>query len=112
MHKFAMAMGLLLLVSPLTGCSSVKNLLGMGVDDTVLPGAREAAIPGKPSFPDPNDAPPTIEQPGGGVAQSASPNQAPGQQTASGPLPEVKSACKPSDPKCKPATGGTFNDPQ
>lgn len=41
-------------LSLLTGCSYVNSLTGQ-TDNTVLPGKREDAIPGRSSFPDKPD---------------------------------------------------------
>jgi len=41
-------------LSLLTGCSYVNSLTGQ-TDNTVLPGKREDAIPGRPTFPDKPD---------------------------------------------------------
>jgi outer membrane biogenesis lipoprotein LolB len=78
----------------LTGCSSVNNLLGQ-TDNTVLPGQREDAIPGRTQFPEKQD-----------VAVSSAAGKA--------GAPNSESYCKPDDPACKPpgTTGDTFKDPQ
>lgn len=79
-----------------TGCGALDRLTG-GVDDTVLPGQREEAIPGRSTFPDRPD--PTIEQ----APQPLDP-----------PPPEdVGTACEPGDPSCSPPAGDdVFSDPQ
>src|SRR5260221_13267115 len=100
MRKF---MGLLLvgLTLSVTGCSTFNKMTGQ-TDETVLPGSREDAIPGKTQFPDPSDRAPTEQQPGGqSTAQ---------QQPAPTTTPE--NHCKPGDKACQPGSGGTFNDPQ
>ncbi len=80
-------------LSLLTGCSYVNSLTGQ-TDNTVLPGAREDAIPGRPSFPQKQDV------------QTGSTSKA-----ASG---TGGSGCVAGDPDCKPpsSTGDTFADPQ
>jgi hypothetical protein len=77
----------------LSGCSSVNNLLGQ-TDNTVLPGQREDAIPGRPSFPEKKDV---------AVGSSGT--------TGSG---TSGTYCAPDDPACKPpaTSGDTFKDPQ
>ena len=75
----------------LTGCSYVDTVTGQ-TNNKVLPGQREDAIPGRPTFPDKADPQVgTASQPGG---------------TGSG--------CSDSDPACKPpaTTNDTFKDPQ
>ena len=68
----------------LAGCSYMDRLTG-STDDTVLPGSREDAIPGKRQFPDNSDAAPPPDAP----------------------------LCKKGDPNCPPQTAdGTFSDPQ
>ncbi len=85
----------------LGGCSTINSLTGQ-TDDTVLPGKREEAIPGRAQFPDQPD--PLVKP--SGAAQPAAPSGAasPGTQ---------ESACKKDDPDCKPASDdGVFSDPQ
>lgn len=79
----------------LSGCSSVNNLLGQS-DNTVLPGQREDAIPGRPSFPEKKD-----------VATGSTSNPGTGTGTSG-------TYCAPDDPGCKPpaTSGDTFKDPQ
>jgi hypothetical protein len=48
---------LLIMCLALAGCGYMDKLTG-GRDDTVLPGPREDAIPGKKQFPEPDAAPP------------------------------------------------------
>ena len=83
-----MALGLI--VAGLTACSTISKITGQ-TDDTVLPGQREEAIPGKAQFPESSDV--------------ATAPPAAGQQTAA---PE----CPADDPNCKPQSDGTFSDPQ
>ncbi len=82
-------------------CSYLDKLTG-GTDDTVLPGSREAAIPGKSQFPEASDTP-VIEQPGGG--QTA-------QTGTDATVAPAEPACKAGDANCPPASDGTFDDPQ
>lgn len=79
----------------LSGCSSVNNLLGK-TDNTVLPGQREDAIPGRPKFPEKQDT---------AVGSAANPGTGTG---------TAGTYCAPNDPACKPpaSTGDTFKDPQ
>lgn len=87
----------------LSGCSTMNNLLGE-TNNTVLPGQREDAIPGRPSFPEKRDV--AVGGPGSsGTAASAS--------TSSGAVTD-ESYCAPEDPECRPpaTTGDTFSDPQ
>lgn len=76
----------------LSGCSSVNNLLGK-TDNTVLPGQREDAIPGRTKFPEKSD-----------VATA----------TSGGSTGTSGTYCAPDDPACKPpaTSGDTFKDPQ
>ena len=68
----------LLLTGLLSGCGSMSNLLGTGVDNTVLPGSREDVIPGKAQFPEAGD--PSTLQPTGSAG--APPPAAPGEPSA------------------------------
>lgn len=90
------------------GCSTFKRLTGE-VDDSVLPGQREAAIPDRPVFPDPNEK--KSYRPAGTPAdQTASTGTAPvDTSTAASPAPTT--ACKAGDPACAPS-GDVFSDPQ
>jgi hypothetical protein len=82
----------------ISGCSTFDKLTG-SVDDTVLPGQREDAIPGRAKFPDTAD--PTVEQ----APQPLDPPPASGDDTSA--------ACPPDDPACAPPAGDdTFSDPQ
>ena len=81
----------------LGGCSTFNSLTGQ-TDDTVLPGQREDAIPGRAQFPESSAA----------TSSASAPESAP-QEPADTPQP----ACQPEDPACKPASGDdTFSDPQ
>ncbi len=77
----------------LGGCSTIDKITGQ-TDNTVLPGQREEAIPGRNQFPENSEA-----------AQAPQPIE---------PAPvEVAPACQPDDPDCQPAPGDdTFSDPQ
>ncbi|MFT3987307.1 hypothetical protein [Aestuariivirga sp.] len=77
----------------IAGCSSINKLTGQ-TDDTILPGQREDAIPGKPVFPAPGEAR-QIDQPGGGTVTA---NQNIG--------------CADDDTACKNGTGGGDSSPQ
>lgn len=79
----------------LTGCGALNSLTGQ-TDNTVLPGQREDAIPGRSSFPDKQDA--SVGSTAG-TSKSGSPDE---------------TYCAPDDPACKPpgTTGDTFSDPQ
>jgi hypothetical protein len=79
----------------LSGCSTVNNLLGQ-TDNTVLPGQREDAIPGRTKFPEKQDV--AVGSAGG----------------SGGTSPSSETYCAPDDPACKPpgTTGDTFSDPQ
>ncbi len=99
MRKFIAALVLVVASLSATGCSYIDRLTG-STDNTVLPGTREDAIPGKSQFPEPGDTA-TIEQPGG-TAQTATGD------TATAPEP----ACKAGDPDCAQPEDGTFSDPQ
>ena len=81
-------------VALLTGCSSVNNLLGKN-DNTVLPGQREDAIPGRTKFPEKQDV--AVGSAGGASTAVSS-----------------ETYCAPDDPACKPpgSAGDTFKDPQ
>jgi len=80
-------------LSLLSGCSYVNSLTGQ-TDNTVLPGAREDAIPGRSSFPQKQD-----------VQTGSTSKAAPG---------GAQPGCAAGDPDCKPpsTTGDTFSDPQ
>ncbi len=110
-----MLRGRLLVVVALTcflsGCSSINSLLGE-VDNTVLPGAREEAIPGRPTFPEKQDVAvgtaPTAPQ--GAESNPAVKSAAPEGEAAA----PAETYCAPDDPTCKPpeTTSETFQDPQ
>lgn len=114
-----------------SGCSSLQQLAGMGRDDTVLPGNREDAIPGKASFPDPNDKlkPGATTgdnvQPPDDIATKDTLSQLPPEPDTAAAAPAAPAApCKPTDQKCKLAaakaakasaaqqSGDVFSDPQ
>lgn len=78
----------------LSGCSMLNSLTGQ-TDNTVLPGQREDAIPGRTQFPE------------GQTATSRS-------STASGAASTAETYCAPDDAACKPpaTTGETFKDSQ
>jgi hypothetical protein len=91
----------LALVLALGGCSTINSLTGES-NDTVLPGQREDAIPGRSQFPESSSAASTAAEPG--------PAQPP---LEAEPPAAADSACEPGDPACQPATGDdTFSDPQ
>ncbi|MCB1378963.1 MAG: hypothetical protein KDK89_11435 [Alphaproteobacteria bacterium] len=78
----------------LSGCGAFDKFTGQ-VDDTVLPGQREDAVPGRSQFPDKAEGPVTQ-----GSDTSAEPEQAP------------SSPCAADDPACQPSSDGVFSDPQ
>lgn len=79
----------------LGGCSTIDRMTG-SVDNTVLPGQREDAIPGRAKFPESDPA---------STASTGAPQQAP--SGADEPL------CPADDPSCAPPAGDdTFSDPQ
>ena len=81
----------------LSGCSTLNSLTGQ-TDNTVLPGQREDAIPGRAKFPERQD-----------VAVSS-----PSSKGSSGAVAGNETYCAPDDPGCKPpgSSGDTFSDPQ
>ena len=87
----------------LTGCSYVEKLTGQ-TDDTVLPGQREDAIPGRSQFPDQTVAAQTTAEPavksGGEPAATSQPQDAP-------------APCPADAPDCEPTTADDmFSDGQ
>lgn len=125
MRNGFMAALIVALAITVSACSSIEKLTGMGRDDTVLPGTREDAIPGKPSFPDPNDQ----LKPGGTTGDNATQQGAAAQNSAAPtqstlePAPAPTAPCKPTDQKCKLAakkaaaaaaqqSSDVFSDPQ
>ena len=97
----ALALGAVLLL--LGGCSAVNSLTGQ-TDDTVLPGQREDAIPGRAQFP---DRPDPLVKPSSTAQQQAAPPDA----TATTDVDD--GACTADDPNCQPASNdGVFSDPQ
>ena len=84
-------------LSLLAGCSTFNSLTGQ-TDNTVLPGKREDAIPGRAQFPEKQD-----------VAVGSSAKQAGGQ-----PSNVNETYCAPDDAACAPpgTSGDTFKDPQ
>jgi hypothetical protein len=85
----------------LAGCGALNNLTGQ-TDNTVLPGQREDAIPGRSQFPERQDV--AVGSPSGSGASSGA-----GASSATN-----ETYCGPDDPACKPpgTTGDTFSDPQ
>ena len=85
----------------LAGCSTFNSLTGQ-VDNTVLPGQREEAIPGRSQFPEKQDVATASKQ--GEISEPPS--------TASTGVPEP--ACQPGDAACAPpqTADDTFSDPQ
>jgi hypothetical protein len=79
----------------LSACSTLNSLTGQ-TDNTVLPGQREDAIPGRAQFPEKQEV--AVGAPSGST------------KTAS----NSETYCAPNDPACKPpgSTGDTFSDPQ
>jgi hypothetical protein len=73
------------IAAALAGCSTINSLTGQ-TDNTVLPGQREEAIPGRSQFPEAGD---TIA-----------------------PAPSSASSCEPGDPSCPPADGSDGGDAQ
>jgi uncharacterized protein YceK len=75
----------------LSGCGTLNSLTGQ-TDNTVLPGQREDAIPGRTKFPEKQD-----------VARADAPGSA-----------NAETYCAPGDAACKPpsTTGDIFKDPQ
>ena len=73
----------------LSGCTYLDQMTGQ-TNNTVLPGKREDAIPGRPSFPEKQDV----------------------QVGSTTPAPS--NGCAANDPACKPpaTTNDTFKDPQ
>lgn len=94
--KLAASAVLLALASAVGGCSYLNKVTGQ-TDNTVLPGTREDAIPGKSQFPDDADAPP-VQQPDATPPATAETGQKP--------------ACGADDPACAQSQDGTFSDPQ
>ncbi len=83
-------------LSLLAGCSTFNSLTGQN-DNTVLPGKREDAIPGRGQFPEKQDVAT------GSTAASGAPDDG-----------AEETYCAPDDAACKPpkTTGDTFKDPQ
>ncbi len=81
----------------LAGCGTLNSLTGQ-TDNTVLPGQREDAIPGRSQFPEKQDV--AVGSPSGTAAGDAAASS--------------ETYCGPDDPACKPpgSTGDTFSDPQ
>lgn len=100
MMRIRKALVLGAVVAGLAGCSTVNSLTGQ-TDNTVLPGQREEAIPGRAAFPDKADP---LVKPSAGQPQQT--------DTASTSEPAV--SCQPDDPSCQPAKAGddVFSDPQ
>jgi len=99
MRKLIVATALILASFSAAGCSYIDRLTG-STDNTVLPGTREDAIPGKSQFPDASEQA-TVEQPGSTTQTAAG-------DTATTPNP----TCKAGDPDCAQPEDGTFSDPQ
>ena len=114
MAKPIFTAALLALALSASGCTSFEKMTGLGRDNTVLPGTREAAIPGKAVFPDPSDTVGTIS----GQPDAQAGAQQPAQTATTAPTgadqatAAPKPPCKASDSKCKQASGDIFSDPQ
>ena len=93
MTKKLIVLGLLAFLA--AGCGAVNKLTGQS-DDTVLPGQREDAVPGKTQFPQQSDSAPAPSSP---------------QETAT-TAPEPAEKCAADDPSCATSQDGTFSDPQ
>ena len=83
----------------LSGCSYMDRLTGE-TDNSVLPGAREDAVPGRAQFPDPSER----TQTAGGAGTSGPP--------ADSGTVSAEPGCPPEDPSCGAASGDVFADPQ
>ena len=96
---------LVVLALGLAGCGALDKLTGAGMDNTVLPGQREDAIPGRTQFPDTSDP---------GVTRAGSSGMdAPPPSTEPPPSAPESADCPIDDPACQPASGDdTFSDPQ
>lgn len=94
--RLLLAAGVMTLLS---GCTYLDTMTGQ-TNNTVLPGQREDAIPGRASFPEKAD--PKI-----GTASSTA------STTAPAPV-NTQPGCTGNDPGCKPptTTNDTFKDPQ
>jgi hypothetical protein len=79
----------------LAGCGTLNSLTGQ-TDNTVLPGQREDAIPGRTQFPEKQD-----------VAVGSSSGSGAGAANS-------ENFCGPDDPDCRPpgSSGDTFSDTQ
>jgi hypothetical protein len=88
--RLLLAAGVLTLLS---GCTYLDTFTGQ-TNNTVLPGKREEAIPGRPTFPDKQDT----------LVGSTSP----------APDANPQAGCAANDPACAPptSTNETFKDPQ
>jgi hypothetical protein len=95
MRRVLISTLLILVALQVAGCSYINRLTG-STDDTVLPGTREDAIPGKSQFPEGQDTV-TTEQTG-----------------SSEPVPDTPQPppCPEDKPDCAKSTDGTFSDPQ
>lgn len=93
------AMILIALSLVLPGCSAIDKLTGQ-TDDTVLPGSREDAVPGRPSFPSAEER----VSPGG--ASTGEP------ATASAEPSTEPAPCPVDDPACAGTSDDAFSDPQ
>jgi hypothetical protein len=94
------SIAILLLGTALASCSTIDRFTGR-IDDTVLPGNREEAIPGQASFPSGS---------AGGATKAADP-AAPQAEAAA--TPEKAASCPVEEPNCTPSgVDGTFSDGQ
>ena len=94
------------LILPLSACSMLDKLTKQ-TDDTVLPGPREDAIPGRTQYPAPGEQPPKTTA--ATIADSPAGAQPTDVQTT-----EEKKPCAADDPECLPplTDGDTFSDGQ
>jgi hypothetical protein len=94
----------------LSGCSTINSLTGQ-TDNTVLPGKREDAVPGRTQFPEKPDANIGTAASGGAASGGAASGGNASGGTVDG---NAEVYCAPDDPSCKPpeTTGETFKDPQ
>ncbi len=93
----------------LSGCSTINSLTGQ-TDNTVLPGKREDAVPGRPQFPEKMDVNVGTAPSDTGATGAAAEAGAAGDAADTG----AEAYCAPDDKTCKPptTTGDTFKDPQ
>jgi len=96
---------------PLSACSMLDKMTKQ-TDDTVLPGPREDAVPGRTQYPAQGEQPAKTTT--ATTAEAPADAQATDAQSADAQATDEKKPCAADDPECLPplTDGDTFSDGQ